>query len=114
MCRPFVLETGCTGFVYSLATAYQFIATGAYKTILVIGVELLSRHINWEDRSTAVLFGDAAGAVVIEATEEACGLRSFVLGSDGSQAHQIIVPAGGTVEPPNRRRPWPAAGNISI
>ena len=97
----FVLETGCTGFVYSLATAYQFIATGAYKTILVIGVELLSRHINWEDRSTAVLFGDAAGAVVIEATEEACGLHSFVLGSDGSQAHQIIVPAGGTAEPPN-------------
>ncbi|HSG16972.1 MAG TPA: beta-ketoacyl-ACP synthase III [Anaerolineae bacterium] len=97
----FVLETGCTGFVYSLATAYQFIATGAYKTILVIGVELLSRHINWEDRSTAVLFGDAAGAVVIEATEEACGMRGFVLGSDGSQAHQIIVPAGGTAEPPN-------------
>jgi 3-oxoacyl-[acyl-carrier-protein] synthase-3 len=97
----FVLETGCTGFIYSLATAYQFIATGAYKTILVIGVELLSRHINWEDRSTAVLFGDAAGAVVIQASEEECGLRSFVLGSDGSQAHQIIVYAGGTAEPTN-------------
>ena len=97
----FVLETGCAGFVCSLATAHQFIATGAHKTILVVGVALLSRHINWQDRSTAVLFGDAAGAVVIQATEESCGLRSFVLGSDGSQAHQIIVPAGGTVEPPN-------------
>jgi 3-oxoacyl-[acyl-carrier-protein] synthase-3 len=95
----FVLETGCTGFIYSLATAYQFIATGAYENILVIGVEIISRHVNWQDRSTAVLFGDAAGAVVIQATSEPCGLKGFVLGSDGSQAHQIIIPAGGTAEP---------------
>jgi len=97
----FVVETGCTGFVYSLATAYQFIATGAYKTILVVGVEIISRYVNWQDRSTAVLFGDAAGAVVMQASEEPCGLLGFALGSDGSQAHQIIVPAGGTVEPPS-------------
>jgi 3-oxoacyl-[acyl-carrier-protein] synthase-3 len=97
----FVLEAGCTGFVYSLTTAYQFIATGAYKTILVVGVEIISRHLNWQDRATCVLFGDAAGAVVIQASDEACGLRSFVLGSDGSQAHQIIIPAGGTAEPMN-------------
>lgn len=95
----FVLETGCTGFIYSLATAYQFIATGAYENILVIGVEIISRHVNWKDRSTAVLFGDGAGAVVIQATDEPCGLKGFVLGSDGSQAHQIIIPAGGTAEP---------------
>lgn len=97
----FVLENGCTGFVYALTTAYQFIATGAYETIMVIGVEVISRHIDWEDRATCVLFGDAAGAVVLQATDEKCGLRGFVLGSDGSQAHQIIVPAGGTAEPPN-------------
>jgi 3-oxoacyl-[acyl-carrier-protein] synthase-3 len=95
----FVLETGCTGFIYSLTTAYQFIAAGTYENILVIGVEIISRHVNWEDRSTAVLFGDAAGAVVIQATDQPCGLKGFVLGSDGSQAHQIIIPAGGTAEP---------------
>jgi len=95
----FVLETGCTGFIYSLATAYQFIATGAYQNILVVGVEIISRHVNWQDRSTAVLFGDAAGAVLIQATDEPCGLQGFVLGSDGSQHQQIIIPAGGTAEP---------------
>jgi 3-oxoacyl-[acyl-carrier-protein] synthase-3 len=95
----FVVETGCTGFVYALSTAYQFIASGAYRTILVIGVELLSKFTNWEDRSTCVLFGDAAGAVVVQATEERCGLHGFVLGSDGSQAEHIILRAGGTVEP---------------
>jgi 3-oxoacyl-[acyl-carrier-protein] synthase-3 len=68
---------------------------------LVIGVELISRFINWEDRATSVLFGDAAGAVVLQGTDEPCGLLGFDLGSDGSQAHQIIVPAGGTAEPPS-------------
>jgi len=95
----FVLEVGCTGFIYSMATAYQFIATGAYQNILVVGVEIISRHVNWQDRSTAVLFGDAAGAVIIQATDEPCGLQGFVLGSDGSQHQQIIIPAGGTAEP---------------
>jgi 3-oxoacyl-[acyl-carrier-protein] synthase-3 len=66
---------------------------------LVIGVEILSRFTNWEDRSTCVLFGDAAGAVVVQATDEPCGLLGFVLGSDGSQFEHIIMPAGGTVEP---------------
>ncbi|MFZ0547193.1 MAG: beta-ketoacyl-ACP synthase III [Candidatus Promineifilaceae bacterium] len=95
----FVVETGCTGFVYALSTAYQFIASGAYRTILVIGVELLSRFTNWEDRSTCVLFGDAAGAVIVQATDRPCGLQGFVLGSDGSQAEHIMLRAGGTVEP---------------
>ena len=95
----FVMVTGCTGFVYSLVTAYQFIAAGAYRNILVIGVELLSRFIDWSDRSMAVLFGDAAGAVVVQATERSCGLRGFVLGSDGSQSHHIIMPSGGSARP---------------
>jgi len=97
----FVLVTGCTGFIYSLATACQFIATGTYKNILVIGVEILSRHINWQDRSTCVLFGDASGAVILQATDEPCGLLGFVLGSDGSLSQHIIVPAGGSAEPPS-------------
>ncbi len=99
----FVLETGCTGFVYALTTAYQFIATGAYDNILVIGVELITRWLDWEDRATCVLFGDAAGAVVVQKTEGKCGLFGFDLGSDGSQSESIIVPAGGTANPPTQK-----------
>lgn len=99
----FTLVTGCTGFVYALTTAQQFIASGTYKTILVIGVELLSRHIDWQDRSTCVLFGDAAGAVVLEASPVPGGVLAFELGSDGSGANHILAPAAGTAEPVNER-----------
>lgn len=95
----FVLVTGCTGFVYALATAQQFIAAQSYRNIMVIGVELLSRHIDWQDRSTCVLFGDAAGAVLLQADDRPCGLLAYELGSDGSGAEHLIVPAGGTAEP---------------
>jgi 3-oxoacyl-[acyl-carrier-protein] synthase III len=95
----FVVETGCTGFVYALTIAYQFIQSGAYRTILVIGVELLSRFVNWHDRATCVLFGDAAGAVIVQATDQSCGLRGFELGSDGSQAATIRMPGGGSARP---------------
>lgn len=90
------LVVGCTGFVYGLVTAQQFIATGACKTVLVIGAELISRWLKPEDRSTYVLFGDGAGAVVMQAAAEPCGILGYVLGSDGSGAEHIIVPAGGT------------------
>ena len=95
----FVVVTGCTGFVYAYSVANQFIQTGAYKTILVIGAELLSRFVDWRDRSTCVLFGDAAGAVVIQATDEPCGMDSFTLGSDGSQGETIIMRSGGSKKP---------------
>lgn len=95
----FVLVTGCTGWVYALSTAYQFIHTGAYRTILVVGVELLSRFVDWTDRSTCVLFGDAAGAVVIQATDKPCGLLGFTLGSDGSKKQHIIMDGGGSAQP---------------
>ena len=95
----FVLTTGCTGFVYALTVAYQFIATGAYRCILVIGAELLSRFVDWQDRSTCVLFGDGAGAVVVEPSAQRCGLYGFNLGSDGSQGQQIIMRAGGSARP---------------
>ena len=94
------LVVGCTGFVYGLVTAQQFIATGAYDTVLVIGAELISRWLKPEDRSTYVLFGDGAGAVIMQATDEPCGVLSHVLGSDGSGAEHIIVPAGGTAMVP--------------
>jgi 3-oxoacyl-[acyl-carrier-protein] synthase-3 len=95
----FVLNTGCTGFVYALNTAHQFIQTGAYATILVIGAELLTRFMNWSDRNTAVLFGDAAGAVIIQATDQPCGVLGFNMGSDGSGAEYLMVPAMGAAEP---------------
>lgn len=98
----FVVVTGCTGFVYALTIAYQFIETGAYQKILVVGAELLSRFLDWEDRSTCVLFGDAAGAVVVQATDRPCGLRSFVLGSDGGQGDYIIMYGGGSADPFSR------------
>ena len=86
----FVVNTGCTAFVYALNTAYQFIHSGAYKNILVIGAEVLSRALDWTDRSTCVLFGDGAGAVVIQATDEPCGLSGFDMGSDGDQGNAIV------------------------
>ncbi len=98
-CPAFTVVTGCTGFVYAYSIANQFIQSGAYKNILVVGAELLSRFLNWEDRTTCVLFGDAAGAVVIQATTEPCGMFSFVLGSDGDQGEAIIMRSGGSKKP---------------
>src|ERR1041384_6382084 len=90
----FTLVTGCTGFIYALSTAQQFIAAGTYDTVLVIGAELLSRFIDWTDRSTCVLFGDAAGAVVLKATNTPSGVLACILGSDGSGAKHLLLPAG--------------------
>ncbi|MFQ5617185.1 MAG: beta-ketoacyl-ACP synthase III [Anaerolineales bacterium] len=97
----FTLVTGCTGFVYALATAQQFIASGAYQTILVIGAELLSRFIDWSDRTTCVLFGDGAGAVIMQATDTPSGVLAHVLGSDGARGGHLILPAGGSSNPPS-------------
>jgi len=96
----FTLVAGCPGFVYGLATAQQFIASGACDTILVVGVEIISRFIDYTDRSTCVLFGDGAGAVVVQVSEQPSGVLSFVLGSDGSGAQHLILPGGGTKAPP--------------
>lgn len=93
------LTVGCTGFVYGLVTAQQFIQAGTADTVLVIGAELISRWLSPENRGTAVLFGDGAGAVVMQATDEPCGIAGHVLGSDGSGAEHIIVPAGGVAQP---------------
>ncbi|MCB0037685.1 MAG: ketoacyl-ACP synthase III [Anaerolineales bacterium] len=95
----FSLSAGCTGFIYALSVAQQFISAGVYQRVLVIGAELLSRFVDWEDRRTAVLFGDGAGAVILQATAEPCGPQHFVLGSDGQGAEHIMVPAGGAADP---------------
>jgi 3-oxoacyl-[acyl-carrier-protein] synthase-3 len=90
----FQLMTGCSGFMYALTTAYQFVESGAYDNVLVIAAEYLSRYMDAADRSTAVLFGDAAGAVVIQSTDEPCGLKAFDLGSDGASGHHLVISMG--------------------
>jgi 3-oxoacyl-[acyl-carrier-protein] synthase-3 len=98
-CPAFTLVTGCTGFVYSLVTAHQFIASGASKNILVIGVELITRFINWQDRNSCVLFGDGAGAVVVTSSPTPRGVLAFDLGSNGEQGHHIMLKGGGSANP---------------
>jgi 3-oxoacyl-[acyl-carrier-protein] synthase-3 len=98
-CPAFTISTGCTGFVYGLVTAHQYIATGAFQSILLIGVELPSRFLNWQDRNTCVLFGDGAGAVVLTPSATPRGVLAFDLGSDGKQGHHLILEGGGSVNP---------------
>jgi 3-oxoacyl-[acyl-carrier-protein] synthase-3 len=81
----FDLLAACSGFLYAMVTAEQFIASGVYKTILVVGAEKLSSIVNWRDRNTCVLFGDGAGAVILQHREGGRGLLAFNLGADGSQ-----------------------------
>lgn len=95
----FDLEAACSGFIYGISVGSQFIKTGDYKTILVVAAEALSRFIDWTDRATCVLFGDGAGAVVLEASESRNGLLSFVLGSHGVGEDLIKLPAGGARKP---------------
>jgi 3-oxoacyl-[acyl-carrier-protein] synthase-3 len=95
----FTLVAGCTGFVYGLVTASQFIENGLYERVLVVGVETLSKAIDWTDRSTCVLFGDGCGAVLMEASDTPTGILSCELGSDGSDWDALIAPGGGCVKP---------------
>lgn len=98
----FDLEAGCTGFIYTAAVASQFVATGMYKTVLVIGGETMSKILNWEDRSTCILFGDGAGAAVLQPVKEGFGFLGFELGADGSGGLLLSQPAGGSKCPASR------------
>jgi len=95
----FTLVAGCTGFVYGLVTAAQFIEGGLYDKVLVVGVEKLSPAVDWTDRSTCVLFGDGGAAVLMEASEQPTGILSCELGSDGSDWDALIAPGYGTAKP---------------
>ena len=92
----FDLSAGCTGFMYSVVTAAQFIKAGLYKKVLVIGAETLSKILNWQDRNTCVLFGDGAGAVVLGETKLGCGILGVHLGSDGAGGKFLSLPGGGS------------------
>jgi 3-oxoacyl-[acyl-carrier-protein] synthase-3 len=96
----FDISAACAGFVYGLTIADQFIATGKANCVLVIGVELLSRLLNWDDRTTCVLFGDGAGAVVLgPAKGDGRGILSTKIFTDGSLAGALLIPGGGSAEP---------------
>ena len=93
------ISAGCSGFVYGLGIASQFIKTGMYKNVLVVGAETLSRIINWKDRGTCVLFGDAAGAAVLQPVEKGYGILSVELGADGSGGDLLKLDIGGSRNP---------------
>jgi len=95
----FDLGAACSGFVYALATGNQFIQSGLYNRVLVIGADTLTRFVDYTDRTTCVLFGDGAGAVVLEATEEPRGLLSTVLGADGAGNKHLYIPGWGAFVP---------------
>src|SRR5262249_18262867 len=96
----FDVSAACAGFVYGLTIADQFIATGKAGCVLVIGAELLSRAVNWKDRTTCVLFGDGAGAVVLgPAKDDGRGILSTKIFTDGSLACALNIPGGGSAEP---------------
>ncbi|MFE5319638.1 beta-ketoacyl-ACP synthase III [Paenibacillus sp. NPDC056579] len=92
----FDLSAACSGFIYGLANASNFIATGVYKYALVIGAECLSKITDYTDRNTCILFGDGAGAVVLGAVPEGRGFKSFELGADGSGGELLRISGGGS------------------
>lgn len=91
----------CSGFIYALATGAQFIETGRYKKVVVVGADMMSRIIDYTDRATCVIFGDGAGAVLLEPTEENLGIMDFILHSDGAGATHLHMKAGGSLRPPS-------------
>lgn len=97
----FDLAAACSGFIYSLATGSQFIETGKYKKVVVVGVDKMSAILNYEDRTTCVIFGDGGGAVLLEPTEEDYGIKDFILRSDGSGRNYLHQKAGGSLMPPS-------------
>ena len=96
----FDLSGACSGFIYALATGAQFVATGAHKKVLVIGADVMTSIVDPEDRATCVLFGDGAGAVLLEpAEEDERGIIDFILKSDGAGGQFLKMPAGGSLNP---------------
>ncbi|MDR7868254.1 MAG: beta-ketoacyl-ACP synthase III [Sporomusaceae bacterium] len=95
----FDLNAACSGFVYAATVASQFIAAGAYRNILVVGADVVTRIIDWTDLSTCILIGDGAGAAVLQPTTPDKGILAWKLGADGSGADFLTIPAGGSEMP---------------
>ena len=99
----FDLIAACSGFIYALTTGAQFIETGKHKKVIVIGVDKMSTILDYEDRTTCVIFGDGAGAVLLEPNEEGLGVIDSILRSDGSGRQYLIQPGGGSANPPSHK-----------
>lgn len=100
-CGCFDLGAACSGFVYGLDIANNFIRTGTYKNVLVIGAEVLSSIVDWQDRTTCVLFSDGAGAIILSRAEDSedSEIMGTTLGCDGSGSEYLRIPKGGSTEP---------------
>ncbi|MDD8019939.1 MAG: ketoacyl-ACP synthase III [Acidobacteriota bacterium] len=99
----FDLQAGCTGLLYGLIVAESLILSGTARRILLIGVDILTKVTNWQDRGTCVLFGDGAGAFILEESDDDSGLISHFWGADGSLAELLILPGGGTLYPADEK-----------
>jgi 3-oxoacyl-[acyl-carrier-protein] synthase-3 len=97
-CGAFDMQAACSGFIYGMSVAHQFLATGAARHVLVVGVEVLSRVMDYTDRGTCVLFGDGAGAVVMSRSERPGGLLGYTIGSDGARPDLLWIPVGGSAK----------------
>lgn len=95
----FDLQAACSGFIYGLSTASQFIETGKHQKVLVVGADKMSSIINYEDRATCIIFGDGCGAVLLEPNHEGLGVMDSILKSDGSGRHYLHQKAGGSLKP---------------
>ena len=98
-CFAYDLMAACSGFLYSLATASKFIETGAYKKVIVVGADKMSSIVDYTERSTCIIFGDGAGAVLLEPSEDGLGIQDSILKSDGSGREFLHLKAGGSVKP---------------
>ncbi|MED6315302.1 MAG: beta-ketoacyl-ACP synthase 3, partial [Verrucomicrobiota bacterium] len=96
-------EAACSGFVYALEIGQQFIMSRTYDTVLVIGAEKLSSIVDWEDRNTCVLFGDGAGAAVLQNRQNSHGLLTACMGADGRKASILSQPGGGCLNPASNK-----------
>ena len=99
-CAAFDMEAACSGFIYALEIGQHFVMSHTYETVLVIGAEKLSSIINWRDRNTCVLFGDGAGAAILQNRPNTHGLLTACMGADGSKADLLSLPGGGSRCPP--------------
>jgi 3-oxoacyl-[acyl-carrier-protein] synthase-3 len=93
------LIAACSGFIYGLSTGAQFIETGRYKKVVVVGVDKMSAILDYQDRTTCVIFGDGGGAVLLEPNNEGFGVKDFILHADGAGRQYLLQPAGGSVNP---------------
>lgn len=98
-CFAYDLMAACSGFLYSLATASKFIETGAYKKVVVVGTDKMSSIVDYTERSTCIIFGDGAGAVLLEPSEDGLGIQDSILKSDGSGREFLHLKAGGSIKP---------------